>query len=188
MNKALLYSILAILLIVGLAGCRPANETQPPLLVTLPPDVLTRPPTPVIQPTVAGGPASNEANESSNPLTNPQPTPTLSAGAEAGPSSATSLPTPIVSPTGVTTNEPPPASNSHGRYTVGAGPGVPPELIAAAQQLAADQPLLFSWTDEQEADAMLGLGPGEPLATWVYSVAAPFATVSDARGRPTGRG
>jgi poly-gamma-glutamate synthesis protein (capsule biosynthesis protein) len=56
---------------------------------------------------------------------------------------------------------------------------VPPELIAAAQQLAADQPLLFSWTDEQEADAMLGLGPGEPLATWVYSVAAPFATVSD---------
>ncbi len=162
-----LYLIIAILLITS---CRPVDETPPSLPVTVAPEALTRPPTPPINTTNADSPA---------------PTPTLSAegdgetATEEETTAASPLPTPIVAPTGAAATFVAPAAGGAALYTVGAEPGVPPELVAAAQQLAADFPQTFAWTGEVEADVVLTTTAGEPLATWVYAVAAPFATIPD---------
>ena len=63
--------------------------------------------------------------------------------------------------------------------TLSAAPGVPPDLIQVAQRLAARRPSRFVWVEDAPADVTLTLDDGEPLATWLYVVAAPFATVQD---------
>jgi poly-gamma-glutamate synthesis protein (capsule biosynthesis protein) len=64
--------------------------------------------------------------------------------------------------------------------TISAEEGVPSELIAAAQQITRNMPQQFQWADNAaEADIILTLRSGEYLASWVYVVAAPFATVED---------
>lgn len=172
MVRTSLYLIIVILLIVS---CRPIEEQSPAVVMTIAPEALTRPPTPVIHSTAAD-------------TTGIAPTPTLVAAndenEQAGIDETTVAdsfppPTPVVAPTGVVTTAALPAADNSGLYTIGAGPGVPVELVAAAQQLAADYPQTFTWTGEQEADVILTTAAGEPLATWIYSVAAPFATIPD---------
>lgn len=66
---------------------------------------------------------------------------------------------------------------------IGATAAVPPELVAAAQQVAAQSQARFAWIEQgatlAQADILLAAGEGKPLAQWVYAVAAPFATVAD---------
>lgn len=64
--------------------------------------------------------------------------------------------------------------------TLSAEPGVPGDVRAAAQVLAATRPDQFAWVEAGPADVTLTLGAGTPLAEWIYVVAAPFATVQDA--------
>ena len=60
--------------------------------------------------------------------------------------------------------------------TIAAEAGVPLDLVASAQAL----PGQFAWVDDaNDADVVLTLEEGLPLAEWVYVVAAPFATVED---------
>lgn len=166
------------LLVLLLSSCQQAGEplSAPPGDVSV---AVILPPTP---------PITGEPDPANQP---PAPTPTLAAGAvpvgESLPAAA-AAPTvegkqarliPQPPPTATTVGVPAPPG---GRYTIGAEPGVPPELIAAAQALATAQPDRFAWaTDDQDApDIVLALDKGRPFATWVYAVAVPFATVSDA--------
>jgi poly-gamma-glutamate synthesis protein (capsule biosynthesis protein) len=101
------------------------------------------------------------------------PTPTL-AGGLAQPTADLAL---VIQP-------PPPATATldpaqHGRYTLSAAPGVPEALRAAAQDVAAANPELFTWVEGGAADVRLTVADGEPLAQWLYAAAAPFATVAD---------
>ena len=68
-------------------------------------------------------------------------------------------------------------------WRVAAAPGLPEELIAAAQEIVTAHSSQFAWAEEPEgADVLLRLAPlgeGGTLATWVYAVAVPFATVAD---------
>lgn len=164
MRREVLYIAFIVLL---LSACRPADPAA-----SLPATAF-----PLPTPPIAGepGPATGSL----------QPTPTLALGAVAAapvdlPPTPTSegkeahlIPQPPPQPA---TASPPAA----GRYTVTAAPGVPDAIVAAAQQMAAAVPELFSWVDPgATADVVLTPNAGAPLATWVYAVAAPFATVSD---------
>ncbi|NKQ35636.1 MAG: hypothetical protein HF973_08480 [Chloroflexi bacterium] len=57
-------------------------------------------------------------------------------------------------------------------------PGIPPDIVTAAQQIAAQNPAQFQWVDGA-ADVTLTWEAGRPAAQWVYVVAAPFATTPD---------
>lgn len=106
-------------------------------------------------------------------------TPTLARGA------APSVPTGSTAPAPTLLQPPPPATATsdpavQGEYRLSAAPGVPAPLIAAAQHVAAGNPQLFTWVeDDPAADVRLTVNDGAPLAAWVYAVAAPFATVAD---------
>lgn len=63
--------------------------------------------------------------------------------------------------------------------TLSADPGVPDDLIFTAQSLVRRLPDQFVWVDAAPADVVLTLREGHSLATWIYAVAAPFATVAD---------
>jgi poly-gamma-glutamate synthesis protein (capsule biosynthesis protein) len=75
------------------------------------------------------------------------------------------------------------APDAAARFTLSAAPGVPADLIAAAQAVAANNRQLFRWVDadatDPSADVLLTVNNGAPLAHWLYVVAAPFATVAD---------
>ncbi len=61
-------------------------------------------------------------------------------------------------------------------FTIAAEVGVPLDLVTLAHALPAQ----FAWVDDAgTADVVLTLAAGEPLAEWVYVVAAPFATIED---------
>jgi poly-gamma-glutamate synthesis protein (capsule biosynthesis protein) len=163
MRKIVLY---IILLGLGITGCAPAAESP----AVLPTVNIQAPPTPPI-----ASPAG---------ALNPQPgvmlpTPTLAAatiGADA--------PQPVASGATATAQPPPPptATTDPGdaQYTLSAAPGVPADLVAAAQAVAANNRQLFAWVeDAAAADVRLTVNDGAPLAHWLYAVAAPFATVAD---------
>ncbi len=90
-------------------------------------------------------------------------------------------PTPVVSgPTAQADASPTPQPSATATavppLTISAEAGVPGDLVARAQALPAP----FAWVDDaSSADVVLTLGHGEPLAEWVYVVAAPFATFED---------
>ena len=92
------------------------------------------------------------------------------------------LPSPPPTPVLVTTETPPPTSTAVFKPTlISAETAVPPELVTAAQQIAADFPDQFEWADNlTDADIRLVINDGEPIADWFYAVAAPFPTVTDA--------
>lgn len=94
------------------------------------------------------------------------PTP---AFGESGPVNPTLTPPPAL--TATATISPP--------LTLTADNAVPLDLISAAWALADQPPSQFAWVDDGPADIVLTLDEGTPLATWVYVVAAPFATVKD---------
>jgi poly-gamma-glutamate capsule biosynthesis protein CapA/YwtB (metallophosphatase superfamily) len=106
----------------------------------------------------------------------PPPTPPVTLVTEL----AEALPLPTRSlPPAIT---PPPTTTAVPRIRLGAAPGVPVELVAAAQAVAARQPHLFTWAGAGAADVTLVVNEGEPLAGWLYAVVAPFATVADEIG------
>lgn len=102
------------------------------------------------------------------------PTPLVTGSA--GPS----LPTPIP-PTPTTV----PAS-ALAAYTLSVSESVPAELVETARRLAGEQPQIFSWLNSPAADnddirpgVILTTTNGLQLLRWVYTVAVPFATVTD---------
>lgn len=103
------------------------------------------------------------------------PVAALPATATPVPDTATPLPTQrpadIPLPTATATAAP---------LTIAAVPGIPAEIVAAAQAVAEASPNLFRWVETAGADIILVPGEGEgELGAWVYAVAAPFATISD---------
>ncbi|HZD11459.1 MAG TPA: CapA family protein [Candidatus Binatia bacterium] len=113
----------------------------------------------------------------------------LSAGvAEAQPTHLAAMPTPeaiavepiaspITTPTAAPTAAP---SATSSPWRVAVEPGVPSELVAAMRDLLEEQPGEFVMAGGSEpADVTLRVGGSELLATWVYAVAVPFATVDD---------
>lgn len=89
-----------------------------------------------------------------------EPSPTSSSAPTASPTQGIT-PTPTVVP-----------------ISLGADQAVPAELKAAAQQLAITEPNRFAWAD-LAGDVRVSVGAEPILATWVYAVAAPFATIED---------
>ena len=75
-----------------------------------------------------------------------------------------------------------PSTAANGHYKIGAADGVPSAIILAAQQLVESNPDQFTWLTPgtETPDILLTINEGEPIATWVYTVAVPFATVTDA--------
>jgi hypothetical protein len=65
------------------------------------------------------------------------------------------------------------------RWRVGATTAVPAELQQQAQALTAAHAHRFQWVAQEEADVWLDLGGAQPLARWLYVVAAPFNTIQD---------
>ncbi len=98
-----------------------------------------------------------------------QKTPTLPVAAPTAESGGVFLP--VVALAELPTATPAPLS-------VNIGEGVPPELARATQALADTRPQTFA-LDGGTAVIQLAVGTGEPLAQWVYAVAAPFATAAD---------
>lgn len=148
------------------------------MLATVRPEWLTQPPTPPITPAAAVQAAVPEAA-----------TPTLRA-AEAGDEAAeeAGLPRPVVptraateSPTATATVGVVPSAVLERQLRVTAAAGVPATLVTYVQQLAAARPNDLQWVEpgSAEVDVTLAVDEGAPLATWVYAVAAPFATVAD---------
>jgi hypothetical protein len=64
-------------------------------------------------------------------------------------------------------------------WRVGATTAVPAELQQQAQAVAAAHPHQFRWVGLNEADVRLELDGAQPLARWLYVVAAPFNTIQD---------
>lgn len=94
-------------------------------------------------------------------------------------------PTPLVTPgaaaaTATPTASPPPATPTPTPWLVGATPGVPEDVVAAAREVVDAGAGRFAWSEDGERDVLLVLHEGRPLARWTYAVAAPFATVEDA--------
>ena len=164
-----------VLLMLGMSACAPAPSDS---TATIAPTAI-QPPTP---PITAQARATAQAGDVTTPVIVPEdvvlPTPTLAAGGDPAPS-----PLPVAGAT--LPPEPPvstadPALAAAADYTISAVPGVPSDLIAAAQAVAAANPQLFAWVDDPAAaDVRLTVNDGAPLATWLYAVAAPFATVAD---------
>lgn len=159
-----LYSILAILLLTACGGAAP--EALPTPRPTIPIEWLTRPPTPAVTAALAG---QAPTSESPAPATSP-----------------TAVPSPI-SPAPSPTAESlldtlfggdEPASRP---LTITTMPGVPAELVAAAQELTAGQPDTWQWLPpgDETADITLTIDDGQPVAQWVYVLAAPFAETAD---------
>ena len=103
------------------------------------------------------------------PLT-PPPTPSLALPLPTGELPPTPAIPGVLPATATATAVPP--------ITLSADPGVPQDLVRAAQAFAA-QNRTFAWAEGDAADVQLTLADGAPLANWVYVVAAPFATVPD---------
>ena len=148
-----------------MTGCASGSAevaTDPPLM----------PPTPAVTGVLAspGAPVATTLPAAPDA---PLPTPTLAGGAAQPTYEALVLQPP---PPATATADP----TLHGRYTLSAAPGVPEALRAAARDVAAANPELFTWVEGGAADVRLTVADGEPLAQWLYVVAAPFATVADA--------
>lgn len=171
MRKVVLYIVLISLVIAGCTDADPAGIAVPTVNVP-------SPPTPPITEAAAG--VVSESPRS--PETGLLPTPTLAAIP-----GAIEMPTTAANSTegdSVVLPPPPPTATTDpavtARYTLSAAAGVPADLIAAGQTLAANNRQLFQWADNNPAaDVLLTVNDGTPLAHWLYVVAAPFATVPD---------
>ena len=82
---------------------------------------------------------------------------------------------PELLPTPVLPTRPPDAQ----RWRVGTTTAVPAELQQQAQALVATYPDRFQWVGHSEADLWLEPDGAQPLARWLYVVAAPFNTIAD---------
>lgn len=185
MTLRTLYMILA-LAVLSACGGTPETPTAAVAQPTFPPEWLTKPPTPVLTPSAPADGAEAESaaslppadGQADGPVADAQPTPTLAVSITLPPTPAvtavprtTAAPTPVSAPTGA----------FDGQVILSAAPGVPAELVALAQQLAAARPNDFVWANPGEAapDVTLVVGEGIPLTQWIYAVVAPFATIPD---------
>jgi len=141
MRKVLLYLILLSLIITG---CSSAGPTVP---ADLPPVSIPAPPTPPITP-LADRPDAQDAGPRAVPTRDDNP-----AAAATSPDADSLQPPPT--PTAIL----PPGTTA--QYTVSAAPGVPIDLIKAAQDIAANNRQLFSWVDDDlSADVLLTVNDG----------------------------
>ncbi|HSH05457.1 MAG TPA: CapA family protein [Anaerolineae bacterium] len=62
--------------------------------------------------------------------------------------------------------------------TIAVRAGVPGQLVAQVQTLINQQPG-FMWRGGSEGDIILGVNVGQPIATWIYAVVAPFTELAD---------
>lgn len=93
-------------------------------------------------------------------------------------------PTPPVTPAAalpdlLPTAVPPTLDPAASLWRVGTTTAVPVELQQQLRALVADYPNQFRWVGQQEADVWLELDGVQPLARWLYVVAAPFNTIRD---------
>ncbi len=168
MRKVILYIFMISLVIGGCTNSTPSGEESTPLSISVQP-----PPTPPVTSSAVGPTSAPAASLDEGP----RATPTLATAPDAAPPADGTTIQPLPPPTATT--GPDPAA----QYTLSAAPGVPADLSAAAQRVAADNRQLFSWMDTDpanpSADILLTVNNGTPLANWLYVVAAPFATVAD---------
>ncbi|MGH2538518.1 MAG: CapA family protein [Candidatus Promineifilaceae bacterium] len=159
------YLLAGVLLLVA---CRPAAGLPAPD-VGGPPAAFTPPPTPPIF-----GPGQPDAAALSPAQAGQPATPTLNPGLP----SATPWPSPRP-PTAAPSRTPSPRPGVG--VGLAAGAGVPAELRQALIDFAAGQPDMYGWeAAEAPRQVRLTAGRGQPLANWLYVVAAPFATLQDA--------
>jgi len=67
-------------------------------------------------------------------------------------------------------------------WHVGIASNVPSGLVQEVEAFVKRHPDQFSWVGEAEADVVVTLGDERPFATWLFTAAAPFATVADEVG------
>ncbi|MCP4358123.1 MAG: hypothetical protein GY796_08935 [Chloroflexi bacterium] len=107
-----------------------------------------------------------------------QPTATLMPDtvlAELAPFETTAVPTPDTS-----TPAAPTPDFSNVRVGLAADTAVPTEIVAAVQKITQQNLVAYKWVDDSEAAGLrLSVNEGQPLAQWVYALAAPFDTVTD---------
>lgn len=102
----------------------------------------------------------------------PTPAPQMSSALPTILPTNTALPLPLASPTAAA-------------WQISVAAGMPDELLAAATSLTAQHPGRFHWADpSQSADLHLTFAAANqslttPLTTWLYTVAAPFNTLTD---------
>lgn len=169
-----LYLIILILLLTACGAVSDAEliEQPPP---TTPPEWLTKPPTPEITPKnmVQEAAVSDEEPTGSDTAVSSTSAQDLSAPAE---------------PTAAAVEEPTSTPAFHlprllsRQWTISAERGVPAELIASARAMAGERPDNFLWVEPGSlpTDLTIKIDGEEPLADWIYVVAAPFATLEDA--------
>ena len=161
-----LYPIILILLFTACGGVQ-STELAEQQIPTIPREWLTKPPTPEITRETANQQPASANLSSSAPL----------------PQAGTATEEPTAEPTQIPTSTP----GFHlpkllGRqWTLSAETGVPEELISAAHAMAAERPDSFLWVEPGSlpTDITLKIDGHEPLAEWLYVVAAPFATLKD---------
>lgn len=93
-------------------------------------------------------------------------------------------PTPMITPQSEMVTEPAEGkpvqvTPSGAVWRVGIADNVPVGLAQEVAAFAARHPAQFTWVGEGEADVVVGLGDERPFATWLFTAAAPFATVTD---------
>ena len=168
MRKFVLYIVLLTLVIGGCGGKGVEVVAVPPV------DVQPPPTPPITSDPSATLPTPADASEGL------LPTPTLAGAAD-----SVEQTNPTAATEGAAQQPPPPPTATAdpaivAQYTLSAAPGVPEDLIVAAQTLVANNRQLFQWVeDDATADVRLTVNDGTPLANWIYVVAAPFATVAD---------
>lgn len=123
-----------------------------------------------LAPAPTAAPAAQETSAGYDPATRP-PTPLVTPGDPVTTATADQSATPTTSPpTGTPTPTP---------WIVSVEPGVPEDVVAAAQEVLEAAGGRFVWSESGEGDVTLVLEGGQPLARWIYAVAVPFATVED---------
>ncbi len=169
MPRRLLYTFVLIML---LAACAPQQATSE--VGQLLPTAMFPPPTPEI----------------ATPLPGSQAQPAAPAAAEmtSQPINRLNLAAPTATPAAQPTLAEPesaaeasePVQSSGGDLAVGAAPGVPAAIVEQARQTVAASKSRYGWVDDpDQADLLVQVNGGQPLATWVYAIAVPFATIPD---------
>lgn len=166
-----LYLLLVSLL---MAGCAPSGGNP-----TLP-EAVQHPPTPLIMSPAAGPVIGQDSPRAGSTGGGLLPTPTLAVDPGTSPQAIETSNDPLNPPLPPTATT---APDSAAQFTLSAAPGVPADLIAAAQTIATNNRQLFTWIEPDPAappaDILLTVNSGITIAHWLYVVAAPFATVAN---------
>jgi hypothetical protein len=161
-----LYTIILILLLTACSAAQ-SPEIKEEQIPTIPAEWLTKLPTPGV---TRRSESLQDVREAELPAT-ASPEPLVLVEAESPGVEIGSTSTPILR-----------LPKLFGRlWTISAGPGVPQDIIRETRALAADHPDDFLWVEPGSlpTDLTLSLNGQRQLGTWLYVVAAPFATLAD---------